>query len=78
MHLLSQLSIQKKLLISMTVALLLFLLVSTGLGIFLTSGRLKERAIEQELPAALGEIRNDVLRQIAQPLALSRAIAYNS
>ncbi len=78
MRLLSQLSIQKKLLISMTVALLLFLLVSTGLGIFLTSGRLKERAIEQELPAALGEIRNDVLRQITQPLALSRAIAYNS
>ena len=75
---LSRLSIQKKLVISMSVALLLFLLLSTSLGALFTSNTLRERAVGQELPAMLGEIRNDVLKDIASPLALSRGIAANT
>jgi methyl-accepting chemotaxis protein len=73
-----QLSIRQKLLSSMTACLLLFLAISTTLGLFLTASANRERALGLELPAVVGEIRNDVLRRIGEPLATSRALAGNT
>lgn len=70
-------SIKKKLMLSMAACLLLFLLISSALSVMLTSRSLRDRAVKQELPAVVGEIRNDVLRQINVPLTASLAIAGN-
>ncbi len=78
MNTLRNLSIQNKLLASLAACLLLFLAISSTLSIFMTGNGIRARVIEQELPAEVGEIRNDVLRQIAQPLATSLAIANNT
>ena len=78
MKLLSRLSIQNKLLASMAACLLLFLAISSALGIVMTGGGMRDRVVARELPAVVGEIRNDILRQIALPLATSLAIANNS
>ncbi|WP_225984794.1 methyl-accepting chemotaxis protein [Noviherbaspirillum aerium] len=78
MRFIRRLSIKQKLLFSMASCLLLFALVSSVLSITLTGRNAKERVVNQELPATVGEIRNDILRQIAQPLAASQAIANNS
>ena len=75
MNLFRNLSIRKKLLASMAACLLLFLLISTGLSFFMIGNTVKDRAVELELPAVVGEIRNDILRQIGAPLATSQAIA---
>ncbi len=72
------LSIQKKLLLSMAVCLLLFLAISSTLSITMTSSSIRARVINQELPAVVGEIRNDILRQISVPLATSLAMANNT
>ncbi|MGI4717066.1 MAG: methyl-accepting chemotaxis protein [Janthinobacterium lividum] len=64
--------------LSMAACLLLFILVSTMLSITLAGRSLRERAITQELPAVVGEIRNDVLRQIGEPLTASLAVANNT
>jgi len=70
-------SIKTKLMSSMAACLLLFLLISSTLGVTLTGNSLRARAVNQELPAVVGEIRNDVLRQISAPLTASLAIAGN-
>ncbi|MDQ1814508.1 methyl-accepting chemotaxis protein [Massilia sp. CCM 9210] len=78
MTLLRHLSIQKKLMLSMAACLLLFVAISSTLSIIMTGRGIRERVVEQELPSVIGEIRNDVLRQIAVPLATSLALANNS
>ena len=71
-------SIKTKLILSMSACLLLFVLISTGLNVMLTGKGLRERVVTQELPAVVGEIRNDVLRQISAPLTASLGIAGNT
>jgi methyl-accepting chemotaxis protein len=78
MNLFQQFSIRQKLIFSMVTSLLLCLVISTALGFFMTSQSTRERVVGVELPAIVGEIRNDILRQIGEPLALSKAIASNS
>ncbi|WP_437126276.1 methyl-accepting chemotaxis protein [Noviherbaspirillum album] len=58
--------------------LLLFMAVSSTLSVMLTANGIKERVVATELPAVVGEIRNDILRQISDPLAISRSIANNT
>ena len=78
MNLFRNLSIRKKLMASMVGCQVLFLVISTALSFLLIGNTLRERAVEQELPAVVGEIRNDLLRQISAPLATSQAIASNT
>ncbi|MEQ6437675.1 methyl-accepting chemotaxis protein [Comamonas sp. w2-DMI] len=78
MHAFRNLSIRTKLMASMVACLLLFVGISTALGFVLTGVSLRERVVGQELPAVVGEIRNDILRQIGTPLAVARSIAGNS
>ncbi|WP_250464010.1 MULTISPECIES: methyl-accepting chemotaxis protein [unclassified Caballeronia] len=78
MKFLNRLSVRQKLLVAMGFAILCFVFVSTGLSVALTGNSLKQRAVAVELPAALGEIRNDVLRQIGAPLALAEGMASNT
>ncbi|MEG0556699.1 MAG: Cache 3/Cache 2 fusion domain-containing protein, partial [Comamonas sp.] len=78
MHVFRNLSIQTKLMSSMVACLLLFVTVSTVLGFVLTGASLSERVVSQELPAVVGEIRNDILRQIGMPLAMAKSVAGNS
>ncbi|WP_229467528.1 methyl-accepting chemotaxis protein [Massilia sp. Mn16-1_5] len=77
-HFLRRLSIKAKLMLSMGACLLLFILISAALSVTLTGRSLSERAVEQELPAVVGEIRNDILRQIGGPATASLAIANNT
>ncbi|SDM21942.1 methyl-accepting chemotaxis protein [Oryzisolibacter propanilivorax] len=72
------LSIRSKLMLSMGACLLLFAAISTGLGFVLTGNSMRERVVGQELPAVVGEIRNDILRQIGAPVALADSIAHNT
>src|SRR5471032_1343598 len=76
--LLKRLSIQNKLMLSMASCLLMFLFISATLSVTLTGNGIRERVVTQELPAEVGEIRNDVLRQIGAPLAASLAVANNT
>ncbi|GEQ77022.1 methyl-accepting chemotaxis protein [Comamonas testosteroni] len=78
MHAFRNLSIRTKLMSSMLACLLLFVAISTTLGFVLTGASLRERVVGQELPAVVGEIRNDILRQIGTPLAMARSVAGNS
>jgi len=78
MHAFRNLSIRTKLMSSMVSCLLLFVAISTTLGFVLTGASLRERVVGQELPAVVGEIRNDILRQIGTPLAMARSVAGNS
>ena len=71
-------SIKTKLMLSMAACLLLFLAISATLSVTLTGKGLRERAVEQELPAVVGEIRNDILRQIGRPLSASLGVANNT
>ncbi|MBG6222978.1 MULTISPECIES: methyl-accepting chemotaxis protein [unclassified Janthinobacterium] len=75
MHLLRYLSIQKKLMFSMGLCLLLFMAISSFLSVRMSSDYVRERVVGQELPAQVGEIRNDVLRQISQPLSVVQTMA---
>ena len=75
MHLLRHLSIQKKLMFSMGLCLLLFMGISSFLSVRMSSDYVRERVVGQELPAQVGEIRNDVLRQINQPLSVVQTMA---
>ena len=77
-RLLHRFSIKTKLMLSMAACLLLFLVISTALSVTLTGRGLRERVINQELPAVVGEIRNDVLRQIGGPVTVSLSVAHNS
>ncbi|MFC5550403.1 methyl-accepting chemotaxis protein [Massilia aerilata] len=71
-------SIKTKLMLSMAACLLVFLAVSVGLSINLTGRSLRTRVVDQELPAVVDGIRNDILRQIAVPLTASLAVADNT
>ncbi|MTW08990.1 HAMP domain-containing protein [Pseudoduganella eburnea] len=78
MELLRRLSIRHKLLLSMGLCLLLFIIISSTLSIMKTSQAARERVLGHELPAQVAAIRNDVLRQIATPLAVSQTLANNT
>jgi methyl-accepting chemotaxis protein len=78
MELLRRLSIRHKLLLSMGLCLLLFIIISSTLSIMKTSQAARERVLRLELPAQVAAIRNDVLRQIATPLAVSQTLANNT
>ena len=77
-HLFRRASIKTKLLFSMAACLLLFILISTVLNVTLASRSLREAAVTEDLPAVVGEIRNDILRQIGGPLAASLDVANNT
>ncbi|MTW05297.1 methyl-accepting chemotaxis protein [Pseudoduganella ginsengisoli] len=63
--------------LSMAACLVFTLLVACGLSTYVTAGGIAERVVQQELPAVVGEIRNDLLREIAKPLASAQDIAGN-
>ena len=71
-------SIKTKLMVSMAACMLLFVIISAVLSVTLTANGLRQRAVQQELPAVIGEIRNDVRREIAVPLAMSLGMANNT
>jgi len=75
MSLFRRLSIKAKLMLSMGLCLLLFIIISSTLSVTLSSANTRERVVESELPAQVGEIRNDILKQIAEPLTVSRTLA---
>ena len=77
-HFLRRSSIKTKLMLSMGACLLLFVVISATLSVNLTARSLSERAVSQELPAVIGEIRNDILRQIGGPATASLAVAHNT
>ncbi|MCC7684642.1 HAMP domain-containing protein [Janthinobacterium sp. FW305-128] len=60
---------------SMGLCLLLFMGISSFLSVRMSSDYVRERVVSQELPAQVGEIRNDVLRQINQPLSVVQTMA---
>lgn len=78
MKFLHRLSVRQKLLVAMSLAIVCFVVVSTALSVVLTGNSLKERAVAVDLPASVGEIRNDVLRRIGGPVALTQAMASNT
>ncbi|MBB3222549.1 methyl-accepting chemotaxis protein [Pseudoduganella umbonata] len=49
--------------------------ISSVMSVAMNGNRARERAVTQELPAQVGEIRNDVLRQIGRTLAVSETLA---
>ncbi|HYE40651.1 MAG TPA: hypothetical protein VEB23_12010, partial [Ramlibacter sp.] len=53
-------SIKVKLMLGMAACLLLIIAISAALSVTLTGRSLRERAVQQELPAVVGEIRNDI------------------
>jgi methyl-accepting chemotaxis protein len=71
-------SIQKKLVLGLAVCLLMYIAISSTLSIVMTGSGIRARVEGQELPAVVGEIRNDILRRIGEPLALSQGIANNN
>ncbi|MFC5480910.1 methyl-accepting chemotaxis protein [Massilia suwonensis] len=75
---LRRLSIKAKLMLSMGACLLLFILISATLSVTLTGRSLSERAVEQELPAVVAAIRNDILHRIGGPVSASLAVANNT
>ncbi|HEV3430837.1 MAG TPA: methyl-accepting chemotaxis protein [Paraburkholderia sp.] len=70
-----KLSIQNKLVLSMTTCLLIFIGISSGLSIWLIGDTVRERVVQDELPTAVNGIRADVQRQLAGPITAARAIA---
>jgi methyl-accepting chemotaxis protein len=72
------LRIRTKLILSMGLCLSVFIAISSALSISSTNASLRERAVGTELPAQVGEIRNDIQRQIAEPVAISQALANNT
>ncbi|MDR3101258.1 MAG: methyl-accepting chemotaxis protein [Paraburkholderia sp.] len=70
-----KLSIQNKLVLSMTTCLLIFIGISSGLSIWLIGDTVRERVVQEELPTAVNGIRSDVERQLAGPITAARAMA---
>ncbi|HKT98427.1 MAG TPA: methyl-accepting chemotaxis protein [Paraburkholderia sp.] len=70
-----KLSIQNKLVLSMTTCLLIFIGISSGLSIWLIGDTVHERVVQDELPTAVNGIRSDVERQLAGPITAARAMA---
>jgi methyl-accepting chemotaxis protein len=77
-RLLRRTSIRTKLMLSMAACLLLFLAISSTLGVTLTAKDLRQRAVEQELPATVAAIRNNILRQVSGPVTASLGVAHNT
>ena len=77
-RLLRRWSIKTKLMLGMAACLLLFIVISAVLSVDLTGRGMRARVVNHELPAVVGEIRNDVLRQITAPLSASLGIAGNT
>jgi methyl-accepting chemotaxis protein len=75
MHIWRKLSIQNKLILSMTSCLLVFVGISSGLSIWLIGNTVRERIVQDELPTAVNGIRADVQRQLAGPITASRTMA---
>ncbi|MXN77401.1 HAMP domain-containing protein [Burkholderia sp. 4701] len=75
MHFWRKLSIQRKLVLSMTSCLLVFVAISSGLSVRLIGSTVRERVVQDELPTVLNSIRADVQRQLAGPVAASRLLA---
>ncbi|AOI89134.1 methyl-accepting chemotaxis protein [Burkholderia pseudomultivorans] len=75
MHFWRKLSIQNKLILSMTSCLLVFVAISSGLSVRLIGNAVRERVVREELPTAVNGIRADVQRQLAGPIAASRILA---
>ncbi|WP_077036161.1 methyl-accepting chemotaxis protein [Pelomonas sp. KK5] len=73
-----RLSIQSKLVASLGLCLLVFVLISGGLSNWLIGRAVRERVVGDELPNAVNAIRADVQRQLAVPLAAALAMARNS
>ena len=78
MHIWRKLSIQNKLVISMTGCLLVFVAICSGVSVWLIGDTMRERVVDQELPTAVNGIRADVQRQLAGPIAAARSLAGNS
>ncbi len=78
MSILRNFSIQKKLILGLAFCLLLYMIISSALSISMTGQSIRERVVGQELPAVVGEIRNDILRRIGEPLAISQGVANNT
>ena len=70
-------SIQRKLMASMLLCLLCFIVISMATGMWLTRGAFEDRVVQQELPAVLGRMRADIQRQISEPLTASLDMADN-
>jgi methyl-accepting chemotaxis protein len=70
-----KLSIQNKLVLSMTTCLLIFIGISSGLSIWLIGDTVRERVVQDELPTVVNGIRADIERQLAGPITASRAMA---
>lgn len=75
MHFWRKLSIQSKLILSMTSCLLVFVAISSGLSVRLIGNAVRDRVVREELPTAVSGIRADVQRQMAGPIAASRVLA---
>ncbi|WP_175722378.1 methyl-accepting chemotaxis protein [Burkholderia ambifaria] len=75
MHFWRKLSIQNKLILSMTSCLLVFVAISSGLSVRLIGHAVRDRVVREELPTAVSGIRADVQRQMAGPIAASRLLA---
>ena len=78
MNIWRKLSIQHKLILSMTSCLLVFVAITSGLSFWLIGNAVRERVVQDELPTALNGIRADVQRQLAGPITASRAMAVNA
>ncbi|QBR01904.1 methyl-accepting chemotaxis protein [Paraburkholderia pallida] len=70
-----KLSIQNKLVLSMTTCLLIFIGISSGLSIWLIGDTVRTRVVQDELPTAVKGIRADIERQLAGPITAARAMA---
>ena len=70
-------SLYNKLLLTMGGALLLSLLFVAGINSWLLERMLDDRLLQTELPTILKEIRNDIEKELATPLAVSKSIASN-
>ena len=73
-----QLSIQHKLIASLGACLVVFMLISGGLGAWLIGNAVRDRVVSDELPTTVNAIRADVQRQIAEPLTSATAVAGNT
>jgi methyl-accepting chemotaxis protein len=74
----SRLSIQHKLVASMGLCLLAFLVISGALGARLIGDAVRERVMGEDLPTTVRGIHADVLRQVIEPLTAAQALAGNT
>ncbi|MDV6326804.1 methyl-accepting chemotaxis protein [Idiomarina sp. PL1-037] len=70
-------NLQNKLTLSMAIALTTILVIAMGVSTFMMRSLIEERVTEQELPAALGEIRGEISQLITTPMLVSQELANN-